>query len=113
MNVIDENHVQDELQRRRVREEAARRATEGTVRTARALRWIGWGCALVPVAGIFGVVLFLLGAVLCFAIVQGKGNPDGIRQLLLTLASLVASVIIWVLVNLTVLGLFGAAMSVR
>ncbi|MGE8247931.1 MAG: hypothetical protein ACN6PO_01785 [Stenotrophomonas bentonitica] len=113
MNQLNESDVQDALQQRLVREEAGRRATDGLMRTARTLRWIGWGCALVPIVGIFGVVLFLLSTILCFAYAQSKGNPDGIKQLLITLASLFAAGIVWVLVNLTVLGLFGAAMSMH
>lgn len=113
MNQLNESDVQDALQQRLVREEAGRRATDGLMRTARTLRWIGWGCALVPIVGIVGVVLFLLSTILCFAYAQSKGNPDGIKQLLITLASLFAAGIVWVLVNLTVLCLFGAAMSMH
>ena len=113
MNQLNESDVRTALQQRLVREEAGRRATEGLMRTARTLRWIGWVCALVPIIGIVGVVLFLLSTILCFAYAQSKGNPDGIKQLLITLASLFAAGIVWVLVNLTVLGLFGAAMSMH
>ena len=53
MNQLNESDVQNALQQRLVREEAGRRATDGLMRTARTLRWIGWGCALVPIVGIY------------------------------------------------------------
>ncbi|HGK7303826.1 TPA: hypothetical protein ACJ509_001693 [Stenotrophomonas maltophilia] len=111
MNPVPENDVQQALNERRVRDEAARRSTDGAMRTARTLRWVGWACALVPVIGIFGVMFFVLGAFICFMYAHSKGNPDGLKNALLSLASAVVAGLVWLLVNLVVLGLFGAVLS--
>lgn len=111
MHSFDEDAIRLERERRLVQQEAARRDTASTLATARSLRYIGWACALLPVVGILGVALFMLIAFVSCIYAHSKGSPDAIRELLMTLLHGGGAGLLWLVVNVVALAVFGASLG--
>ncbi|MGH8463070.1 MAG: hypothetical protein ACRER5_02920 [Pseudomonas sp.] len=89
----------------RARESAVLTEYSGMVKALKITRILGWLCALVPIIGAFGVA-FLAGLIpavgFIYLAVQGA-KKFAVKQILITIGAVMASIFVWGIINIAVL----------
>lgn len=108
MSVPSEAQIQEQQALKRAREEAAIRETAGANKMINIFRGICWVGALIPILGIFIVILsFVIGLFGSAYLILKQNVGGGIKQLIFTFIGGFVALGVWFVVNIAVIGLFG------
>lgn len=103
-----EDQIQTEIALKRAREEAAARETVGVRKFVSIVRAIGWCGALVPIVGFLAIGLGTFLAFWGSVYVAVKGDhTGGFKQIVITVLGGIAAFIVWFILNILVVTIFG------